>query len=98
MLTEDQKAKITYVKTFVISQINQLLLQSQRIKEHLSPEVAVPLIHLEFYSIHLEEKNLDTIENAVSFLGEVQAIITKISYAMDGVKRKEEALAANPIK
>lgn len=82
MLTEEQSNDIEFCRTFIIAKIKNIVETADKIKEHISPEVMVSIIHIKILSDYLKDKKFESIEEVWVFMrDDMKSIVEKISYA-----------------
>lgn len=96
MLTEEQSADIEFCKKLVLSQINKIKEDSEKVKDKLISEVLLSIIFLKIFAAYLEEKKFENLEKAWRFLNDdIKGIIEKCFYVTHYLERINESMKAN---
>lgn len=79
-MTEEQTKDIEYVKGSLILEIDNVVINSDKVKSELTREVLISIIYLKIFSAHLKEKRFDNLEEAWRFMNDIRGIIEKVFY------------------
>lgn len=96
MLTPEQKKDIEFCKTFIIAKISDLVQTADKIKESITPEAMVSIIHIKIFRDCFKDKEFETVEQAWIFMREdMKSIAEKISYASYNLLRIQDDIKNN---
>lgn len=97
MLSTEQTKDIDFCKTFIIAKITDLVETADRVKERITPEAKVSIIHIKIFRDCFKDKEFETIEQAWIFMREdMKSIAEKISYASYNLLRIQDDIKNNP--
>ena len=94
-MTDNQKAELEYVRKYLTSQIAASVMHAERVKEKLTPDVVITLIHLKTFSAYMNEKNIENMSEAMELMNEVKGVPEKVAYIGNFLRRMTEP-AVNP--
>lgn len=92
MLTADQTRDIEYIKKTLIKKIDQMVVDSDKIMDKLTPEVYMSVIYLKIFSAYLQEQNFTSLEEAWKFMNDIKGIIDKTYYVNFYLERVNDHL------
>lgn len=98
MITEDLKKEVELCKSLFISEIEKIKTNSDKLKDHIKPDVLIPIVYLKIFSAWLTEKNFENLEDAWRLMNDIKGIIEKISYVNSNFQRIEDFIKGQNTK
>lgn len=89
MLSEDQLKDIELYKKIILYEIQQVVTNSDKIKDRLLHENIMAIIYLKIFYAYLQERKFENIEEAWRFMNDARGVIDKILYVNHDLLRKE---------
>lgn len=91
-MTEEQIQDISFCKKTMITLIEEIIINADKVKSEITQEVWVSIIYLKFFSVWVPTQKIDTIDESWKFMNDIKGIVEKIFYVSNNLKRIKQSI------